>query len=41
MRGFDVTIKIGINADSKDEAKKTAEEWIKSMDCPVWIVNIE
>ena len=41
MRGFDVTIKIGINANSKEEAKKQAEEWIKPMECPIWIVKVE
>lgn len=41
VTGFDVTIKIGINANSEDEAKKIAEEWIKPMDCPIWIVSVD
>ena len=39
--GYTVIVGLGINAHSKDEAKKIAQEWIKPMDCPIWVVRVE
>lgn len=41
ITGFDVIISIGINAHSKEEAKKIAEEWIKPLACPIHIVEVK
>ena len=43
MRGFTATIKIGINAESKEEALEEAKKYIKplSNQIPIWLEKIE
>jgi len=41
VTGFTVTVKIGVNALSKEEAKKIVEQWIKPIEAPIWIENVE
>jgi len=43
ITGFTATIKIGINAHNKEEAKKIAEEYIKPLEnqLPIWLESVE
>jgi len=43
MRGFTATIKIGINAESKQEAIEEAEKYIESLSkhIPIWLEDVE
>lgn len=41
VTGFTVTVKIGVNANNKDEAKALVESWIKPIEAPIWIEEIE
>jgi len=41
MRGYEVTIKLGVNAESKDEAEQEIKKWIGVLDMPVMIVSVD
>ncbi len=43
MRGFEATIKIGINAESLEEAKEEAKKYIKPLEnqVPIWLEKVE
>ena len=41
MRGFTATIKLGINANTKEEARKTVEGMLKALDLPVFLESVE
>ena len=43
MKGFTITIKIGINAESKEEAIEEAKKYIKPLtgQIPIWLDGVE
>jgi len=41
VRGFTATMKIGINAHDKKEAENKAKDLIKTLDLPIWLVDVE
>lgn len=40
VTGFVVTIKIGVNGNSKDEVLKLVGKWVKAMGCPVLGIEV-
>jgi len=43
VRGFTATIKLGINAESKEEAEEEAKRYIKPLEnqVPIWLESVE